>query len=321
MNFRDVYAMYQPDLSAVESLLHESVQSNNASLTESARQLIDAGGKRIRPLLALVCSRLGGADSRQAYPLAAALELIHMATLVHDDVIDDAALRRGSPTVRSKFGNRVAMFTGDFLFARAILLLNRLNRTDVHREMAGVIVRICEGEIDQISDFYNWRQSFRTYLRRVERKTALLIASSCATGAAVGNATQTVVTEARRFGYYTGLAFQMIDDVLDYIGEEAVIGKPVGGDLRQGNITLPALRAARHEGPGTELKRLVHRDTDHGSIDKAVGIVVASDGLPYTKYVAKRFMEKAEQALTYLDSESIRQQLTVIADFVNNRAY
>ncbi|WP_198849596.1 polyprenyl synthetase family protein [Alicyclobacillus sp. SO9] len=321
MQFIDSYKRYRAELDNVESLLSNSVESGNTKLTQSAKQLLKAGGKRIRPLFALMCSQFGDGMDRQAvYSVAASLEMIHMASLVHDDVIDDASVRRGKPTVRSTYGDRAAMYTGDFLFARAIRLMSNVSDLRIHREMSDAIVRLCEGEIDQIRDFYNWEQNVRNYLRRVERKTALLISISCSLGARAGNADDETVRRLRRFGYYTGMAFQITDDLLDLEGDEQVVGKPVGGDLQQGNLTLPTLYAGRGEN-ARELRTIVRENMNKTTVLRAVEIIKATGGLQVARDLANRYLEKALKELETLRPHQAVDDLTTVSNFVNRRAY
>lgn len=321
MDFQDVYERCRPELLEVERVLRDSVQSRNLRLLHATTQLLEAGGKRIRPLYAILSSRFGTGDRSKVYALAAALELVHMASLVHDDVIDDASLRRGKPTVRAQFGNRAAMYTGDFLFARAIQRLSELGSPLIHEEMSSAIARMCEGEIEQIRDFFSWQQTLRNYLRRVERKTALLISISCALGARAAEAPGTTVEILRRFGYYTGMAFQITDDILDYVGDEKIVGKPVGGDLRQGNLTLPALRAAYISPRSRELQESVLEGMQGGSVARAIDIVRASDGLEYARQLATRYLTKAMTELEKLAPGPDRDGLAIVARFVNQRSH
>lgn len=323
MQFVKVYKRYRSELTDVESLLYRTVESDNVKLSQSAQQLLKAGGKRIRPLFALMCSKFGnheGTNRERIHSVAAALEMIHMASLVHDDVIDDAAMRRGEPTVRSVYGDRAAMYTGDFLFAKAIRLLSDIDDFRVHREMADAMVRVCEGEIDQIRDFYNWSQNVRNYLRRVERKTALLISISCSLGARAANCDDDVVRRLRRFGYYTGMAFQITDDLLDLEGDEAVVGKPVGGDLQQGNLTLPTLYAAQGE-HGAELREMVRKDMPQATLSKAVRIIKDTDALSVAKQLADKYLEKALAELETLEPHVVVEDLKAVSVFVNRRSY
>lgn len=323
MTFQALYRRYASDMARVDDVMIRSIQSGNSVLARSSEQLMRAGGKRIRPLFALICSRVGHRDGlhQRVSFLAAALELIHMASLVHDDVIDDALLRRGMPTVRSQFGNLTAMYCGDFLFAKAIALLCKIDVPYVHQVMSDAMVRMCEGEIDQLGDFFNWGQTLRRYLRRIERKTALLIAASCELGALVGGTSPATAKQLGLFGYDTGMAFQIIDDVLDYIGEESMVGKPVGGDLRQGNITLPALRALFTGPAGSSLPSLIQNGMDDGQVREALSIVRDSDGIEYTKNLAQRYMQRAFRRLEAIDDLSVVSELTDVSTFLNQRLY
>lgn len=324
MDFNTVYTKYRDRLDEVEYILHSRSEASNGDLMKASSQLLDAGGKRLRPLFALICGTLVEADAQAQYNVAkisAALELTHMATLVHDDVIDGAALRRGRPTVRSEYGNLAAMYTGDFLFARAMQLLAEVGDVEVNIRMSQGLVRVCKGEIEQIRDFYNWDQSIRTYLRRIERKTALLIALSCSFGAKVIGAAESDVRRLRLFGHYTGMAFQMIDDVLDFTGSEQVVGKPVGGDLRQGNITLPALFAAQDKRVHDQLRKLVYEGAPDASVEEAMRLIISTEALAQTKALVSRYLDKALTTLQGVSDSGIQRELAILTNFVSNRAF
>lgn len=324
MQMQEVIERYHTDLHEVESMLRREVHSDNARLTEANEALLGAGGKRIRPLFTLMCSRFGGHRPDWLYPLASAVELIHMATLVHDDVVDDAATRRGKPTVRAQWGNRAAMYAGDFLLGRALRLLSQIPDARIHVELSNAIVRMCEGEIEQIQDLYNWRQSLRRYLRRIERKTALLISVSCSLGAVAADAPASMVRVLRRFGYFTGMAFQITDDVLDFVAEEKTVGKPVGGDLKQGNLTLPALYAATQIAVGTELRERIQPGMDRADVDRSIDLVRSSEGLPFARKLARQYMDKAMnelKQLDQLDGGALQADLATVARFVNHRMH
>lgn len=168
-----------------------------------------------------------------------------MASLVHDDVIDDADIRRGQPTVKSKWDNKVAMYTGDFVFALALELMTNIDKTAAHKILANTIVEVTLGEIQQIKDKYRFNQNLRDYLRRIKRKTALLIAASCQIGAIAADVEESIHKRLFRFGYYVGMSYQIIDDILDFTSTEKELGKPAGSDLLQGNITAPVLYALK----------------------------------------------------------------------------
>ncbi len=322
MDFADVYQRYKPDLNSVDETLLRSVQSQNTRLTESSTQLVQAGGKRLRPLFALICSRFGPSrEKEQLYLLGAALEMVHMATLVHDDVIDNSDMRRGRPTVRAQFGNRPAMYTGDFLFARAIWMFVRIGDPRVHQTMSAAMVEMCQGEIEQIRDFYRWNQPLRVYLRRVKRKTALLISVSCSLGALVAGAKPEVVNALGRFGYHAGMAFQIIDDVLDYVGDEAVVGKRVGSDLFQGNLTLPALYGTRCGPHAKDLQELIRPNMSAEDTGQAIGLIRESGGIDMARNLARRYLNKAIRDLDILQLAEATEELSVLAHFLNQRMF
>ncbi|RIV25661.1 hypothetical protein D2Q93_05915 [Alicyclobacillaceae bacterium I2511] len=322
MDFVDVYQRYKSDLDAVDETLLQSVQSQNSGLTESSTQLVLAGGKRLRPLFALICSQIGPTrDIEQLYWLGAALEMVHMATLVHDDVIDDSDMRRGRPTVRAQFGNRPAMYTGDFLFARAIWMFTKIGDPRVHQTMSAAMVEMCQGEIEQIRDFYRWNQSLKVYLRRVKRKTALLISVSCSLGALVAGAPPEVFKSLGKFGYHAGMAFQIIDDVLDYVGDEAVVGKRVGSDLFQGNMTLPALYGTSCGPHAKHLQELIHPNMSPQDTRLAISLIRESGGVDVARNLARTYLDRAIRDLDGLTLTQVREELSVLARFLNQRMF
>src|SRR5690625_5193115 len=228
MNLANTYEHLNNDLQIIEKTLDQTIQTNNAILRKAARQLLQAGGKRIRPVFVLLSSQVGNYDLEQTKKVAVPLELIHMATLVHDDVIDDSELRRGHPTVKKQYGNKAAMYTGDFLLAIALEKIATLENEQLHDVLSQAIVEVCLGEIEQIKDQYNWQQHLRHYLRRIKRKTALLIATSCKLGAIVGETPSNVANKLYKYGYYVGMSYQIIDDILDFTSTPEELGQPTG---------------------------------------------------------------------------------------------
>ncbi|MBL0387949.1 polyprenyl synthetase family protein [Tumebacillus sp. ITR2] len=319
MKLMDIYFSLKSDIDVVERRLHDEVHTSQRNLKKASTHLLKAGGKRIRPIFVLLAGKFGNYDVDRLAKVAAALELIHMASLVHDDVIDDAALRRGNPTVKSEWGNRMAMYAGDFIFARSLVLLSELPNVQVHQLLSKSIVSMCEGEIEQIRDFYNVDQNLRTYLRRIKRKTALLLSVSTTLGAMVADCKRETVHALERFGYYAGMAFQIIDDILDLTATSKKLGKPVGNDLRQGNLTLPVLYALQHAPERDVLRANIHRDMTEAQALESISIVRASGGLEYAHRMADRYMEKCLEALELLPKIEATRQLTAIAHFINER--
>ena len=319
MKLMDIFFSLKSDIDVVERRLLDEVQTPQRNLKKASTHLLKAGGKRIRPVFVLLAGKFGKYDVDRLSKVAAALELIHMASLVHDDVIDNAELRRGTPTVKSEWGVQMAMYTGDFIFARALVLLSEIPNVQVHQLLSRSIVSMTEGEIEQIRDFYNIEQNLRTYLRRIKRKTALLLSISCTLGAIVADCPQPVVRLLERYGYYAGMAFQIIDDILDLTSTAQKLGKPVGSDLRQGNLTLPVLHALEHAPEREWLRGAIRCEMTEAEAERAIRIVKSSGGLEYARRMADRYMEKCLHALEQLPDLDARKKLENIAHFINER--
>lgn len=322
MKLLDLYAKLQEDMSYIERKLGESVRTEDAELNEAASHLLKAGGKRLRPVFVLLSGRFGTYDLERLSDVAVSLELIHMATLVHDDVIDDAATRRGQPTVKAKWDERIAMYTGDYILGRALTVASRLEDADIHRILSKAMVQMVIGEMEQVRLFYALDQSIRDYLLRIRRKTALLIATSCRLGAMASGAPNRVAQLLYSFGYNAGMAFQIRDDILDIKGTEKQLGKPPGSDMKQGNITLPVLYALRDE----RVRAAVEAVTDGSEPDpkllkQAIGLVKASAGMKEADALSHRYIDKAIAALESLPNIQAKKDFTEIAKFIADRSY
>lgn len=318
MNVAELYTVLEDDLVYIEDKLRAQLASTQPMLEEASLHLLQAGGKRLRPVFVLLAGTFGRYDRERLSQVAVALELIHMATLVHDDVIDDADTRRGISTVKFRYGNRLAMYAGDFIFAQALATLSQVDDVSLHRTLAHAIERMCVGEIEQIRDLYDTGQSMRSYLRRIRRKTALLIEMSCALGAMAAGAAPQVVTRLRQYGYCAGMAFQITDDILDFTATPERLGKPVGGDLRQGNITAPVLYACRGES-GSRLKSLISRGQTESEIEEALRLVRSGDAIDCSRTLAARYLERALKALDQLPHTPSSASLEELARFVTSR--
>ncbi|MGS0764137.1 polyprenyl synthetase family protein [Syntrophomonas curvata] len=316
---------FQPiekELATVESCLAGNLDSSLNLMNQAAVHLIKAGGKRLRPAFALLAAKLYQDELDEVIPAAVALELIHMATLVHDDVIDDSSIRRGTETVKSAWGNRVSIYAGNYIFARALSLISAYQRSDLLDVLARASMKICEGEIIQMLSCYNVNLGLKNYLRRIERKTALLISVSCELGAMISNAPAPEIMALRKYGYYLGMGFQITDDILDIVADEKMLGKPTGSDIRQGVITLPSLYALRYDPRRKELARLL--SSPEACIKDAlriIEIVSGSDGVDYAYSVTQHFAFKAQKQLDLLPDAPVKQTLYDLADFVLAREF
>ncbi len=321
MNLVDIYFQLKNDVQYIEQELEKSIDTRTRELYLSSTHLLKAGGKRIRPVFVLLGGKWGDYDVTRLKHVAVPLELIHMATLVHDDVIDDADTRRGKDTVRAKWDNRVAMYTGDYIFARALSIAAELPIPQFHRILSKAIVEVCKGEIEQVRDLHNWKQGFRTYLRRIKRKTALLIAISCQLGAVASGASPELVRKMFLYGYNVGMAFQITDDILDFTATEKQLGKPAGSDLRQGNITLPALYTAHFGKSRDRFQSWLSQGTFWDHVDEAIQLVRGDEGIAYAHGLAQRYSDRAQAVLADLPNNQTKKSLRDIARFIVDRKF
>jgi heptaprenyl diphosphate synthase len=243
-----------------------------------------------------------------------------MASLVHDDVIDDAELRRGQPTIKAKWDNRIAMYTGDYIFARALELVTEIKNPLAHQILSKTIVELSVGEIEQIKDKYNFNQNLRDYFRRIKRKTALLIAASCQLGAVASGVEEKVHKNLFRFGYYVGMSYQITDDILDFTGTEKELGKPAGGDLLQGNITLPVLYAMEDRELRMEIQS-VHEDMPRPQIDCIISRILQSGAIEKSILVSDHYLDKALAVLEELPQNRAKRTLRDIAKYIGKRKF
>lgn len=324
MKLLDIFGALKKDMDFIERQLYRSIDGDDELLSETSLHLLRAGGKRLRPIFVLLGGKFGNYDLQKLQHIAVPLELIHSASLVHDDVIDDADTRRGKATVKSKWDNRIAMYTGDYIYAKALMQVSELGNPYIHRILAKAMVQMSIGEMEQIRDFFNTEQSVRNYLLRIRRKTALLIAISCQLGAMAADASDKVNALLYRYGYNVGMAFQIRDDLLDLFGTEKTIGKPPGSDMRQGNITLPVLFALQEpelREPLLREIRGIQAGDGSGDVSRAIEMIRTSPGIGKAEALADRFIAKALKALHQLPATGARSHLEDIAEFVNKRSY
>ena len=307
----------QAGLVAVEELLRASVKSGDAFVTEASRHLVDAGGKRFRPLLVLLAAQYGDPAAPGVVPAAVVVELTHLATLYHDDVMDEAAVRRGAPSANSRWTNTIAILTGDFLFARASDLLADLGPEAV-RIQARTFERLVQGQIRETVGPDDGADAVSHHLRVVADKTASLIATSGRFGGLLSGADDAVVDLLARYGERIGVAFQLSDDLLDIEGEEGVSGKVPGTDLREGVRTLPVLlaqQAARSE--DSELLELLDGDlTDEDRLADALRLLRANPAMDEARATLRRYADEARATLTPLPPTAATEALANLCDTV-----
>lgn len=320
MKLKMMYSFLNSDINIIEKKLEETIQADSFLLRQASLHTLQAGGKRIRPIFVLLAAKFGRYDIEMIKNVAVALELIHMASLVHDDVIDDAELRRGKPTIKTMWGNRVAMYTGDYIFALSLELMTNINKPEAHKILANTIVEVCIGEIKQIKDKYRFDQNFRDYLRRIKRKTALLIATSCQLGAIAADVPESLHKKLYQFGYFVGMSFQIIDDILDFTSTENALGKPAGGDLLQGNITAPALFAMEDVRIRNEIEK-VNENMGHNEISEIISLIKQSGAIEKSMALSDLYLDKALEILEEFPVNRAKRTLQDIAKFIGKRKF
>lgn len=321
MKLKMLYSDFKPDIDIIEKELEKALDSTSHVLNDASLHLLHAGGKRLRPLFVLMSAKFGDYNIERMKYAAVPLELIHMGSLVHDDVIDHSDMRRGRPTVRSQWNNRVAMLTGNFIFGRAIQYISQIKDPKVHKILARTMVEICNGEIIQIEDKFRLNQNVKDYFRRIKRKTAILIESSCEVGALVANVDSAIAKRLKRFGYFVGMSFQIVDDVLDFISTDKQLGKPAGSDLLQGNITLPILYMKDHPKIIEFIKRASKGDITEDERLEMLQIVRGSDAIQKAMEISNQFLEKALKEVEKLPEHPIKKKLKDIALFIGKRKF
>lgn len=308
---KDLFGPAGPELRIVEDMLRRSVISDPAEVAGPMRDLLDAGGKRIRPALVILAAMCGDYDRDHVVSAAVAVEVVHAATLIHDDVIDRAQTRRGRPTVAASLGDEPAIVIGDYYFAKAYEWTARTDVPATVAILAGAVMQICAGEVRQQAIRYRYDTSVEEYMKRIEAKTAALLVACCDIGALLGKLDGERRDALRAYGRSLGLAFQIADDVLDYTSTEHEVGKPIGHDILEGFATLPFMLTSSHLEDG---RKLTTDEARH-----VVDEVRASSGTERALDEARRHAAAARDQLKVLGSCEAIESLAAITDYVVNR--
>jgi octaprenyl-diphosphate synthase len=312
------------DMQAVNRIIVDRMHSPVALIPQLAGYIVAAGGKRLRPLLTLAAADLCGYSGVRHHKLAAAVEFIHTATLLHDDVVDESELRRGQDSANALFGNQASVLVGDFLFSRSFELMVEDGSLDVLRILSRASAVIAEGEVLQLATTNNLKTSESEYLAVVAAKTAALFAAACEIGAIVADRPATDAAALHQFGESFGIAFQIVDDVLDYSAREAKLGKTVGDDFREGKMTLPVVHAI---GRGNDMERAFWRRTledmeqREGDLEHAVALIERHNGFAAALDLARTHGQLAIDALNTLPLRPMRGALAALVEFCINREF
>ncbi len=315
-----IQALSAADMAAVDALIRRRLGSEVALVNQVAEHIIAAGGKRLRPMLLLLAARALGHGGADAHQLAAVVEFIHTATLLHDDVVDESDLRRGRKTANALFGNAPSVLVGDFLYSRSFQLMVELERMPVMRILADTTNAIAEGEVLQLLHIRNPDTDEPAYLKVIERKTAVLFAAATRIGALLAGADETMQQRLHDYGMALGYAFQIADDVLDYSADEAALGKHLGDDLAEGKATLPLIHAIQHS--DAEVRARLRVVVENGEIDampEVLAAIEATGGLDYSRRRAEAYAAAAEAALDGLDDNDAVAALRGLARYAVGR--
>ena len=297
----------------LEPLLTESVVTGDGFLDDVTTHLIAAGGKRLRPVLALAAATGGSRPATREDLLGAvSVELVHLASLYHDDVMDEATIRRNVESVNSRFGNLVAIVAGDFLLARSAEIAAGLG-TEIAGLLAATLGRLCQGQVAEVRAAFQVSRTQNDYTEAISGKTASLMSTSCRIGALTGGLPVPQVDALTDFGRYFGMIFQVRDDILDVVGSEAELGKPAGQDLAEGIYTLPVILALADPDVGPELKPMLGQPLDQEERDRARAIVASSGGIATSVAVARRYAEDAATAAQQCPSPQLADGFAVLA--------
>lgn len=308
------------DMEAVNAVIRKQLHSEVPLVNQIAEYIISAGGKRLRPVLALLMARAYGYSGSKHHDLAAVIEFIHTATLLHDDVVDESSLRRGRQTANALFGNAASVLVGDFLYSRAFQMMVTVDNARVMQIVADATNVIAEGEVQQLLNMHNPDVSEESYLQVIRSKTAKLFEAAAQLGVLIAGAGEDAIAAAGEYGRSLGTAFQLIDDVLDYSGNATDIGKNVGDDLREGKPTLPLIYLMEHGTAGQrELVRNCIENGDEQHFHEILAAITSSGALDYTRHEAGKAAQRAAASISTMSNSQFKDSLLQLSAFAVDR--
>ena len=319
-NFSEIHALMKSDLVMMDEILVNRLDSNVDLISQMSQYIINSGGKRIRPLLLLLCARATNYKGDYHHSMAVVIELIHTATLLHDDVVDSSSIRRGHETANELWGNAPSVLVGDFLYSRAFEIMVEPNSMQIMKILSKATNQISEGEVLQLLSIKNANISQAEYFEVIERKTACLFKAACQIAGILAESNKNVINGLGSFGMHLGNAFQIIDDTLDYESNSSVIGKEVGDDLSEGKVTLPMIYALENT-KGSEKATLSNAITnaDSSNIDNIINILLSVNAFEYSRKVAKNESTKALKFLEVIPNSEYRSALQLLCELSLDR--
>lgn len=322
MSIESIQTLARQEMAQVDDLIRARLSSEVMLINQISEHIIAAGGKRLRPLLAVLAAKAMGYDGKQHTALAAIIEFIHTATLLHDDVVDESDLRRGRKTASALWGNAPSVLVGDFLYSRAFQLMIELDSMPIQRRLADTTNQIAEGEVLQLLHVHNPDTDEVTYLNVIERKTAVLFSAATGLAAHIAGASDALQEQMNLYGLHLGLAFQIADDVLDYTGDAEALGKNLGDDLQEGKATLPVIHAMSHADDALNLRlRTIIEQGDGSAMPEVLAAIEQAGSLAYSIDKAKQHAQQAKVALHNVPESEWKKALLDLADYSVARTY
>jgi geranylgeranyl pyrophosphate synthase len=320
LQLKSLYGPVAEDLILVEDLLESTKSTEISALKRMLDHALQARGKRMRPALVLLAGQFGDYNLNKLVPLGAAIELLHTASLVHDDVVDGAMSRRGRPTSNAIFDNAITVLLGDYMFANAAEMVTRTGSLEVTRLFALALMKMTSGELDQDAASFDVGRDIQQYLWRIGGKTAALFANATEGGAMLGGCDEDTVAAMRVYGYSLGMAFQIVDDILDFNGNEEAMGKPVGSDLREGTVTLPGLLLLERYPKDNPIKKFFQAKRDREKhLQAALAMVLDTEVLDASMDIARDYIRRANDAIAPLAESAAKQCMLELGEYVLNR--
>jgi len=322
MTLDDINEIIRNDMQSVNAIILDRLKSDVALINQLGIYIIGAGGKRLRPMLAILCSRALSFHEGQQHLLAAIVEFIHTATLLHDDVVDESSLRRGKETANELFGNQASVLVGDYLYTRAFQMMVELDNMKIMKILSDTTNKISEGEVMQLMNCNDANTTEQQYFQVIESKTAALFEATTRLSAVISHQPEDVETSMANYGRHLGNAFQLADDALDYSSDAQELGKNIGDDLAEGKPTLPLIYAMKH---GTaEQATLIRQAIENGGLEKLHDIIATiqqTGALDYTLQQAKQQALLAKESLKFLEPSDYRTALETLADYSVTRTH
>jgi geranylgeranyl pyrophosphate synthase len=318
-----LFASIESELELVDTLFKERAASGLDMLNSASMHVLGSPGKRLRTALTLLSGKLKHYRLDKLLFLSVAFEMVHLATLIHDDIVDKASTRRGNPTVNALWGDSIAILLGDYYFAKTAGLIADIEDSRIDHLFSDTVATVCEGTILELMSAGQASLSLQSYYEKVSHKTACLIAACCKGGAILSGASEKEIMQMQTYGLNLGIAFQIIDDILDYTEDQSTIGKPAGNDLRQGLVTLPliyALQECPHNGQHQQVQRVLNeKDHEEQDVREIIDWVVSGNNIAHSRQDAYTYAEQARTALFGFPASSEREIMDELIDFVVQR--